>query len=139
MAMSNEPSWVHARSGRDADLIELGENLRKAELRGDVAFMDGILAPDFIGIGPRGFILDKEGWLARHRSGDLRYEAIERDEVTVRTYGDAAIMTSRERTRAKYKGREVPGGPFRTTHVFVKQEGGWRLAGVQLSPIHQGP
>ncbi|TLZ96162.1 MAG: nuclear transport factor 2 family protein [Methanobacteriota archaeon] len=120
------------------DLAELGENLRRAELLGDVVVLGDVLAPDFRGIGPRGFILTKEDWLAKHRTGDLKYEAFERSEMTVRTYGDAAIMTSRESTKAFYKGREVPGGDYRATHVFVRQRGRWRLAGVQLSPILPG-
>lgn len=119
----------------EADLAKLGENLRRAELLGDVVFLDDVLAADFRGIGPRGFIQTKEDWLAKHRTGDLKYEAFERSEMTVRTYGDAAIMTSRESTKAFYKGREVPGGDYRATHVFVRQEGGWRLAGIHLSPI----
>ena len=120
------------------DLAELGENLRRAELLGDVVVLGDVLAPDFRGIGPRGFILTKEDWLAKHRTGDLKYEAFERSEITLRTYGDAAIVTSRESTKAFYKGREVPGGDYRATHVFVRQRGRWRLAGVQLSPILPG-
>ncbi len=119
-------------------MAKLGENLRKAELLGDVVVLGDVLAPDFRGIGPRGFILTKEDWLAKHRTGDLKYEAFERSEITVRTYGDAAIMTSRESTKALYKGREVPGGDYRATHVFVRQEGRWRLAGIHLSPILRG-
>ena len=120
------------------DLAELGENLRRAELLGDVVVLGDVLAPDFRGIGPRGFILTKEDWLAKHRTGDLKYEAFERSEITLRTYGDTAIVTSRESTKAFYKGREVPGGDYRATHVFVRQEGRWRLAGIQLSPILPG-
>jgi len=120
------------------DLAKLGENLRRAELLGDVVVLGDVLAPDFRGIGPRGFILTKEDWLAKHRTGDLKYEAFERSEITLRTYGDAAIVTSRESTKAFYKGREVPGGDYRATHVFVRQEGRWRLAGIQLSPILPG-
>ena len=119
-------------------MANLGENLRRAELFGDVVVLGEVLAPDFRGIGPRGFILTKEDWLAKHRTGDLKYEAFERSEMTVRTYGDAAIMTSRESTKAFYKGREVPGGDDRTIHVFVRQEGRWRLAGIHLSPILPG-
>jgi len=120
------------------DLAKLGENLRRAELLGDVVLLGDALVPDFRGIGPRGFILTKEDWLAKHRTGDLKYEAFERSELTVRTYGDAAIMTSRESTKAFYKGREVPGGDYRATHVFVRQEGRWRLAGIHPSPILPG-
>ncbi len=131
-------SMTKATTLVEDDLAKLGENLRRAELLGDVVVLGEVLAPDFRGIGPRGFILTKEDWLAKHRTGDLKYEAFERSEITVRTYGDAAIMTSRESAKAIYKGREVPGGDYRATHVFVRQEGRWRLAGIHLSPILPG-
>ena len=137
--MANEPSWIEARSGSEADVLELAEDLRKAELRGDVAFLERVLAPDFEGIGPRGFVLTKEAWLGRHRSGDLKYEALDRDEVSLRAYSDAAIMTSREVGKTKYKGQEVPIGALRATHVFVRRGGRWLLAGVQFSPILGAP
>jgi hypothetical protein len=137
--MANQPSWVEPRSGPEAELLALAEDLRQAELHGDVAFLDRMLTPDFVGIGPRGFVLTKEAWLGRHRSGDLKYEALERDEVSLRTYGDAAIMTSRETGRTKYKGQDVLVGPLRATHVFVRRGGTWRLAGVQFSPMLGAP
>jgi hypothetical protein len=137
--MANQPSWVEPRSGPEAELLALAEDLRQAELHGDVALLDRVLTPDFVGIGPRGFVLTKEAWLGRHRSGDLKYEALERDEMSLRTYGDAAIMTSREIGRTKYKGQEVPVGALRATHIFVRRGGNWRLAGVQFSPILGAP
>ena len=134
-----EPSWVEPRSGTEAELLELAEELRKAELRGDVAFLERVLTADFVGIGPRGFVLNKDAWLGRHRSGDLKYESLERDEVALRTYSDAAILTSRENGKTFYKGQEVPVGALRATYTFVRRGGSWRLAGVQFSPILGAP
>jgi hypothetical protein len=137
--MATDPTWVEPRSGTEAELLELAEELRKAELRGDVAFLGRILTADFLGIGPRGFVLNKEAWLGRHRSGDLKHESLERDEVALRTYTDAAILTTREIGRTIYKGQEVPVGALRATYTFVRRGGGWRLAGVQFSPILGAP
>jgi hypothetical protein len=134
-----EPSWMEPRSGIEAQLLELAERLRQAELRGDVAFLEQVLTSDFLGIGPRGFTLTKEAWLGRHRSGDLTYESLDRDEIALRTYGDSAIMTSREVGRTKYKGQDVPIGALRATHIFVRRGGDWRLAGIQFSPILGAP
>lgn len=118
----------------DPTLDRVAEELANAERRSDVAVLAGTLAEDFIGIGPRGFMLTRDEWLARHKSGDLRYESFELDEVKMRLYGDAAILTRRETTKATYQGREMA-GQFRTTQVFVKQNGRWMLASLQLSPI----
>jgi hypothetical protein len=135
----NEPSWVEPRSGTEAELLELAENLRQAELSADVPFLERVLTADFVGIGPRGFVLNKEAWLGRHRSGDLKYESIERDDMALRTYTDAAILTAREIGKTFYKGQEVSVGALRATYTFVRRGGNWRLAGVQFSPIMGAP
>ena len=122
----------------EENLEKLAQALTNAERKGDVAFLAHTLADDFVGIGPRGFILTKDEWLARHKSGDLRYESFELDEVKIRVYGDAAVLTGRETTKVKYRGQDQQ-GQFRTTEVFVKQDGRWRLAGLQLSPIAPPP
>ena len=66
----------------------------EAERRGDIAHLGGTLAEDFVGIGPRGFLLTKKEWLARHRTGDLKYESFELADVRVRLYRDAAVLTA---------------------------------------------
>jgi hypothetical protein len=136
---TREPSWVEPRSGTEAELLELAENVRQAELRGDVPFLERVLTADFVGIGPRGFVLNKEAWLGRHRSGDLKYESIERDEMALRTFTDAAILTTRETGKTLYKGQEVPVGALRATYTFVRRSGSWRVAAVQFSPILGAP
>src|SRR5438552_19029383 len=83
---SSEPSWVGARSGTGAVVVGLAEEWRKAELRGDVAVLDRILAADFLGIGPRGFVLNKEAWLGRHSSGDFKYLSMEQRDPVLRKY-----------------------------------------------------
>lgn len=124
----------------EQDLKALSGDGVAAELSGDTSFLEQTLAEDFTGIGPRGFILSKQDWIQRITSGALKYEQLEWDEVKVRLYGDAldaAIVTGRLKQRATYQGQPAEGG-FRTTLVFVRQQGHWLVAGLQLSPI-MGP
>ena len=121
----------------EQEMVRLADAWATAELRGDTAFLENILADDFIGIGPLGFLLTKQEWLARHQTGDLKYTAHTLDEVKVRVYNDAAILIGRQAQNAAYRGNSIP-GQFRITLVFV-QQGQWRLAHLQLSSIGQPP
>jgi ketosteroid isomerase-like protein len=126
------------REHAEQELARLADAWATAELRADTAFLERTLADDFIGVGPLGFMLTKQEWLARHQSGDLKYDSLELDEVTVRVYGEAAVVIGRQVQSAAYRGNSIP-GQFRITLVFVHQQGQWRLASLHLSPIGQPP
>jgi hypothetical protein len=57
--------------------------------------------------------------------------------VKIRLYGDAAVMIGRQTQKAKYQ-EQVLAGQFRTTLIWVQQQGRWLLAGFHISPIAQG-
>lgn len=116
------------------DSEALGQDWAAAEQRGDATALEPMLADDFVAIGPRGFMLTKQQWLGRYASGDLRHKSLTWDDVQVRAYGDAAVATGVQAQTGTYQGHDV-GGRFRGTHVFVRQDGRWQLAGLHLSPI----
>jgi ketosteroid isomerase-like protein len=120
------------------DVLNLSQDWAKAEQPSDTSRLADILADDFVGIGPRGFMLTKEEWLGRHASGALRYESLALDEVTVRAYAGAAIVTGHETDTIQYEGHPIQ-GDYRATLVFVAEQGRWRLANVQFSPIAPPP
>lgn len=127
---------------QSGQLLRLGEDWAAAELHGDTASLERILANDFIAIGPRGFMLTKEQWLSRHDSGSLTYEAFAWDEVSVRVHGEAAVMIGRQTARAVYEDGDVRHeiqDQFRATIVFVEEGGLWLLLGLHLSPIAGPP
>jgi uncharacterized protein (TIGR02246 family) len=120
------------------DLSELANDWASAELDGDTASLKEILADDFVAVGPRGFSLTRQQWIARHEAENLKYGSFGLDEAEVRTYGDAAIVVCRQTAAGVYadeNGRYDIDERFRATLVFVRQRGAWLLAGLQLSPI----
>jgi hypothetical protein len=48
----------------------------RAELHGDIEALDALLHPDFLGVGPFGFVLSRDEWVQRLRDG-LRYTAFD--------------------------------------------------------------
>src|SRR5215831_21306987 len=128
-----------SREHPEQEVVHLADAWANAELRGDTTLLDRLLADDYIGIGPLGFMLTKQEWLARHDAGDLKYEAFKLDEVKVRVYNtDAAVLTGRQTQQGAYRGNNIP-SQFRIALVFVHQQGQWQVVSLQLSSIGQPP
>lgn len=121
---------------------QLGEEWAAAELRGDTASLERILAEDFVAVGPRDFMLTREQWFSRHDSGNLTYESFDWDEVSVRVPGNAAVMIGREKASGVYEDgdfRHEIQDQFRATLLFVEEQGRRLLLGLHLSPIAGPP
>lgn len=130
---------VQRHDDTNAAVWQLIEDWVAAELGGDADALARVTADDFVGIGPRGFTLTKEQWLARYRSGDLRHEVFALDDRAVRRYGEAAVVTGRQMQRTQFQGRDAS-GEFRVSLVLVRQVGSWQLVGWQASgPIMNAP
>src|SRR6266487_7033713 len=96
------------REHTEQEILCQADAWANAELRGDATFLERILADDYIGIGPLGFMLTKQEWLARHQSGDLKYESFNLDEVQVRVYNDdATVLTGRQVQNGAYRGNSI--------------------------------
>lgn len=106
----------------------------RAELEADGERLRELLTEDFLSIGPKGFVLDKEEWISRHVH--FSYQALETSDVDVRLYDNAAIVRNIQHNRATYKGDEVDLW-VRVSQVWVQQQDQWRLAGIQFSPLAQ--
>jgi ketosteroid isomerase-like protein len=116
------------------EILELGRRWAEAEQRADSEALDALTVADFTLVGPLGFVLDKQQWLDRYRTGDLITSSLTWDEVAVRSYGDAAVAVGKHTQQASYRGQPSD-GQFRATHIAVRAGDQWQLAGMQLSPI----
>jgi hypothetical protein len=109
-----------------------------AEARGDAAVLDALIDDDFRGDGPRGFVLTKQEWLDRHRSGDLAIDAFAWEDVRVRVHDDAAVAMGTQLQTARYRDLDYS-GRFLGTLVAVRRDGRWSIVNVQLSSATDAP
>ena len=121
-----------------AQIRDVGARWVDAELAADVDTLDALATDDFRLVGPFGFVLDKEQWLDRYRSGDFSTATLDWRDVDVREYGDSAVAIGTQSQEAAYKG-SPSNGEFRISHVFVRDGGAWRIASMQLSPTSFAP
>jgi Domain of unknown function (DUF4440) len=104
-----------------------------AELAGDKDKLESLLADDFYGVGPWGFVLQKPAWLERFDQG-LAYEAFELSEILLRDYRGVTLVTARNDTRGSYRGQPVPESS-RATIVIAADSETWRLGAIHISFI----
>jgi ketosteroid isomerase-like protein len=117
---------------------ELGRTWAAAEQAGDTATLDALAVPGFQLVGPLGFVLDRQQWMQRYRSGDLHTTTLDWAVESVRVYGDAAVTIGTHTQTGDYRGRPIDGA-FRSTHVAVRRDGRWQLASIHLSPVQKPP
>ena len=119
---------------------DLVQRWAAAEERNDAGTLDGLLADGFAGVGPFGFILTRDQWLARFANGLVNRSFIVTD-LQVRDYGTAAVGIGVLAQETSWQGTDNSGG-FRVTlvavAVAVQAGAGWRLAHVHIGPL-QGP
>jgi len=61
---------------------------------------------------------------------------MENDDLKVRVYGDAAVVTGRFTTKETLKGRDIS-GQYRFTDTWIKKAGRWLCVAGQGSKIPQ--
>ena len=120
------------------EIRNLGATWVGAELAADVDTLDALATADFHLVGPFGFVLDKQQWLDRYRSGDFATTALTWHDVQAREYGDSVVTIGTQSQEAAYKGAPS-NGDFRITHVFVRDGDRWKIAGMHLSPTSFTP
>jgi len=101
----------------------------------DLEDLDRVLADDFVLIDVmRGDEIAKAALVAVLGSGQLRFAAIEPVESRVRRYPGTAVVTGRTRMSGTFDGAPFAASS-RYTHVYVQQQGRWRLVAAQGTQI----
>lgn len=122
----------------EQEVSDLVKRWVDVELKGDADAYEELVTADFHGIGPVGFMLNKEQWVGRHRSGTMKNEGFEVKDAEIRVYGDTAVLVGVQDQKTTVMGRDTS-GQFRLTLVAVKQDGAWKLANAQLSGPLRAP
>src|SRR5216683_870248 len=100
-------------------------------LESNVEALDRLLTDDFLLIDVMGGSeIPKAVLLDVIRSGQLKFETIERLDSRVRFYQTTAVVTGSTRMSGHF-GATPFGAHSRYTHVFVEQQSKWRLVAAQ--------
>jgi ketosteroid isomerase-like protein len=119
----------HPEKGvRDAE-----RDFEHALVAAETALLEKVLADDFVLADLSGALVTKEELLGKLSSGELKFEAIHPNDISVRMYENAAVVIGWTEMSASYKGAKFT-GKSRFTHIYVKQLGRWRMVAAQGTP-----
>jgi ketosteroid isomerase-like protein len=119
-----------AKSDPVQELIQLERDWDAAFLRNDVAFVDRVLAAEFIGTYSDGARGDRKQELENVRSFNQQIDSSRLDEFTVQVHGDTAVVWFRRRLIGPSKGQTLT-VTHRYLDVFVKRDGRWQCVATQ--------
>ncbi|MFN2491521.1 MAG: nuclear transport factor 2 family protein [Pyrinomonadaceae bacterium] len=119
------------------EVLALNKIWADSVTKGDSAALDRLFADDIVVISGSGKVRDKSGEI-KDAAGppDPEFawvQPLTTEDMRVRIYNDAAVVTGIAKWGFKYKGQAV-NNERRYTHVYVKQKGRWRMVTQQMSP-----
>lgn len=116
-------------------IVERAQARSAALVRGDVHALTQILSDDFVYTNANGNVLDRPTYLETYvTSGAGRFLAQTMEDVRVKVYGEAALLTCRVHDQFEYQGQRFE-SDYRSTFVYARQAGQWRCVAGQTTAI----
>ena len=129
-------SIMRSEKDRDSEkeILEVESKFGEAMIQNDAEAIGRILSDDWIIIDPDGGVIDKSRFLDVIKSGALKHEAMDSEDIRVRTYPNTTTVTAVTHTRTKYLGKEFTTHE-RATDVFVKKDERWQCVLTHLTTL----
>jgi ketosteroid isomerase-like protein len=117
-------------------VAKLERDWADAIVKGDVATIDRILADDFSYTNWEGTVMTKAEHLEGIRSKVYKVESINLENLKVRVFGDAAVVTVGQVEKSQWKGKDNS-GHYLFTDIYAKRNGKWQIVaghGCKVEP-----
>lgn len=119
-----------AQESTEQQILKLEEQWTQGLIKADAAFLEQLYTDDIVYTHTNGTVNNKTEVLSGIKSGKAKYLSVERSDVKVQSHGDMAIVTFRAVIRVN-----TVTLPSRILHVFVRQNGAWRMAAYQSTRL----
>jgi len=130
------PLTARASDNEDVKaLLQLEDDMARAWVQRDTQTLERILADDYTLAGTADALIGKTEYIAGLHNPEFETDSAIVDELRIRVYGDAAVVTG----RAVYKGRSKKRGSyvhrFRFTDTFIRHDGTWKCVATHASAL----
>jgi len=107
----------------------------RAMVSNEVEAIGRFMADDWIIVSERG-ATTKEKFLSVVASGDLTHETFKGEIISIRQYGDTAVLTGRVKNSGHYQSQPFNSDEY-TTDVFVKRNHRWLCVHSHITTVKQ--
>lgn len=119
----------------DAEEVKrLDKEITVATWTGDAVWFEENVADEYVLVTPTGGTRTKRDVVRELATPGMQMEPYEPREVTLRMYGDAAVITGRVLQRYVLGGIRFA-NDLRYTNVYVKKKGRWLLVSGHISSV----
>lgn len=130
----HNPAGANDRAAQEINQLE--SQRITAMVAADTATLNRILADDLTYTHSTGRTESKAQFIASIKSGAIRYQTFNRDDVSVRTYESAAVVTGTAKVKVTSGGQEQA-FLIRFVDVYVKRKGSWQMVAWQSTRLAQ--
>jgi hypothetical protein len=124
-----------ATSSTPEDSVRAMEAARgQALLRADTAALSRMLADEFTEVSRLGTLRTRADNIRDIASGELRLTSVQYDSLTVRIYGEVAVLQGIADNTGTFRGLPFR-GRIRYTRVFVRRDGRWQAVTMQQTAM----
>jgi len=115
---------------------QLENENREATLNNDAKAIERLLADDWMNTNADGTVTTKAQLMELLKSNAFKFASIEYDDVLVRVYKSAAVVTGRSTTKRTGQDNKTVTRQVRFTRVYAR-DGRWQVVAAQSTPITQ--
>lgn len=98
------------------------------------AAIEANMAPEFLHIGEDGALSGRAAFLDSILSDHLTIAPYAMEELQVRVFGDAALLTGTTRMHGSWRGKPFS-SHYRFTDTYIRRDGVWRVVQVQITAL----
>jgi uncharacterized protein (TIGR02246 family) len=113
---------------------DLENRISHAVMTRDVAEMGSLFASDYTSVGVSGHIRSKTEVIEAYSSGRLAIATAQTGKMTVRQYGDVAIVVGLLTVSGKEGSTDIS-GQYAFTRVYKRDAGKWLAVSFQATPV----
>ena len=113
---------------------ELENRISHAVITKDASEMNKLFASDYTSVGVSGQIRSRAEIIEAYSSGRLAISTAQTEKITVRQYGDIAIVVGFITVSGKDGGTDIS-GRYAFTRVYKRDSSEWRAVSFQATPV----